>query len=99
MALRSELAIIYNDDMYPVSATCTHCGEKMQSPDARLEFAADIILWFSVQFLEHKKRKHPSSRRSDDEEIALNLRDLSRDERRTARIKSRDRKRGPGAAK
>lgn len=70
MVPRTELAISYDDDMFPVSAACTHCGEKMPKPDAGLEFPADIILWFSVRFLEHKRLKHPTSRRSADEETA-----------------------------
>jgi hypothetical protein len=67
MALRTELAIIYDDDMLPVSAACKHCGEGMPKPDAGFESAAEMILWFSVQFLEHKRHWHPTSRKSDDE--------------------------------
>jgi len=70
MAPRTELAISYDDDMLPVSARCTHCGERMPKPVEGLEFPADIVLWFSVRFLEHKRRKHPTSCKSDDEEIA-----------------------------
>jgi hypothetical protein len=70
MALRTELAISYDDDLFPVSAACTYCGEQMQKPAKVVKNAAEIILWFSVRFLEHKKLKHPTSRKSDDEEIA-----------------------------
>jgi hypothetical protein len=76
MVLRTELAIVYNSDMFPVSASCTHCGEEMPKPDACLEFPADIVLWFSLQFLEHKRLKHPNSHRSD-EESAFDVCDLS----------------------
>jgi len=73
MALRTELAISYDDDLLPVSAACTHCGEKMPKPVAGLDFPADIILWFSARFLEHKRLKHPTSRKSDDEEIETDI--------------------------
>ena len=42
----------------------------MQKPAKDVKTAAEIILWFSVRFLEHKKLKHPTSRKSDDEKIA-----------------------------
>ena len=67
MALRTELTISYDDDFFPLSAICTYCGEQMPKPDVKT--AAEIILWFSVQFLEHKKLKHPTSRKNDDEEM------------------------------
>ena len=66
MAFRTELAISYDEDMFPVSAKCTHCGEEMPLPGVG-QSAADIILSFSVQFLMHKRQKHPDSRKSDDE--------------------------------
>jgi len=70
MVPKTELAINYDDDIFPVSAVCTHCGEKMPKPAKGVKTAAEIILWFSVRFLEHKRVKHPTSRRSADEEIA-----------------------------
>jgi hypothetical protein len=42
----------------------------MPAPEPSLEFAPDLILWFSVKFLEHKNHEHPTLRNSDDEELA-----------------------------
>lgn len=69
MALRTELVISYDYDMFPVSAACACCGEEMPKPPEDIEVRADIILWFSVRFLEHKGQKHPASRKSDDAEM------------------------------
>jgi hypothetical protein len=69
MALRTELAISYDEDMFPVSAACTYCGERMPKPVAGLRSRADIILWFAARFLEHKRLRHPTSHKSDNEAI------------------------------
>jgi len=45
----------------------------MPKPAAGLEFSREIILWFSARFLEHKKLKHPTSRKTDDEETAPDI--------------------------
>lgn len=67
-ALRTELAITYDAAMFPISARCTHCGVEIPLPESRLP-AAEIILWFSVRFLEHKKLEHPDTcRRVDDDD-------------------------------
>lgn len=63
MALRSELAISYDEGMHPVAARCTSCGDVMPQPEPALTDAAAIVLWYSKAFLEHKKVKHPNSQR------------------------------------
>jgi hypothetical protein len=63
MALRTELAISYDETMRPVAARCTSCGDAMPQPDASLTDAAGIVLWYSKVFLEHKKVKHPNSQK------------------------------------
>lgn len=73
MSLRTEIAISYNARMVPVSARCTHCGAKMPKSPSKTEFPADIALWFSLRIIEHKKLKHPNSRRIDDGRESLGL--------------------------
>jgi hypothetical protein len=69
MAPRTELAISYDGDLFPISAACTYCGEQMPKLAKDAKTAAEIILWCSVRFPEHKNLKHPTSRKSDDEEM------------------------------
>lgn len=69
MTIMSELAIVYDDSKLPMSATCTHCGKQMPAPENNLESPPDVVLWFSVKFLEHRNREHPTLR--DGEEIEL----------------------------
>jgi len=64
---RSELAIAYDRYFYPLAASCTCCGERMPDPPKAIGMAADVVLWFSQQFLEHKKRKHPDSSKNTDD--------------------------------
>jgi hypothetical protein len=71
MTIMSELAIVYDESMLPMSATCTHCGRQMPAPELRLESPPDVVLWFSVKFLEQKNREHPTLRENDGEEIEL----------------------------
>ena len=73
MTIMSELAIVYDESELPMSATCTHCGKQMPAPEHILESPPDVILWFSVKFLEHKNREHPRLRDNDGEEIELRL--------------------------
>ena len=54
----SELKIEYDEAMKPISATCTGCGERMPLPPADLQNSADIIVWFSKEYIEHRKLKH-----------------------------------------
>ena len=54
----SELVFIYDAEMRPVSAKCSLCGQLMQPPPSTLLDAADMVLWLSQQFLEHKRIKH-----------------------------------------
>jgi hypothetical protein len=58
--MNSELVIRYDDQVRPVSAQCSGCGQQMPAPPPTLQDSADIIQWFSVQFIEHKKRNHPT---------------------------------------
>jgi hypothetical protein len=55
---RNEVKIDYDDEMKPVAATCTACGEKMPRPPADLKNAADTISWFSGKYIEHRRLNH-----------------------------------------
>ena len=55
-----ELAIRYDHNLHPVAAYCSSCGLKMPTPPSDLHDSADIILWFSDHFIEHRKEKHPA---------------------------------------
>ena len=55
---KSELKVEYDAEMKPVSATCGACGEKMPAPPADLLSSADIIMWWSGQYLDHRAKKH-----------------------------------------
>jgi hypothetical protein len=61
--MRTELRFVYDENMRPISATCTACGERMPKPDPALENSADIIMFFSKKYFEHRNLKH----RSDDD--------------------------------
>lgn len=56
---RTELKVGYDEAMKPISASCTRCGERMLPPPSNLQTSADIIYWFSREYLEHRKAKHP----------------------------------------
>ncbi len=60
-AIRTELHIDYDNLGNPISAKCTRCGRAMDmpSPNQRFTLPGDIILWFSEQFLRHKRISHP----------------------------------------
>lgn len=60
MSTSTELVFTYDECMVPRWAQCSRCGERMPLPPLNLIDPADIILWYSGQFLEHKKLKHPS---------------------------------------
>jgi|KBSMisStandDraft_5_1062788.scaffolds.fasta_scaffold29187_5 hypothetical protein len=55
---RTELNVEYDGEMRPISATCTGCREKMPTPPADLIDPADIIVWLSNQYIEHRRLKH-----------------------------------------
>jgi len=55
---RTELNVEYDSEMRPISATCTRCGEKMPQPPTDLQNSADIIVWLSEKYAEHRKLKH-----------------------------------------
>lgn len=61
MSMRTELAFIYDKNMRLISAKCKQCGEEMPDPSPELALPADIVMWFSVHFLEHKQHKHPQT--------------------------------------
>jgi hypothetical protein len=54
LAVRIELRFVYDENMRPIGATCSSCGEKMPKPDPALKDAAEIVMWFSERFLEHR---------------------------------------------
>jgi len=56
--IRTELQIDYDDRAKPMSATCTACGEKMPEPPKAIQDPADIIMWSSQKYIEHRKMKH-----------------------------------------
>ena len=56
-----ELTIRYDHDLRPVSAECSSCGQQMATPPSDLHDSADIILWLSNHFVEHRKQKHPAT--------------------------------------
>ena len=55
---RTELKIEYDHTMMPVSATCSACSERMPQAPADLKTAADIIVWISGKYLDHRTMKH-----------------------------------------
>jgi len=63
MTSGTELKIDYNSEMKPVSASCTGCGEKMPLPPSDLRDSAEIIMWLSMAYLEHRKLKHSQGER------------------------------------
>jgi len=60
---RTELNVEYDSEMRPISATCTRCGGKMPQPPANLQNSADIIVWLSEKYIEHRKLKHSQDER------------------------------------
>jgi len=64
--MRTELRFVYDDNMRPIGATCSVCGEKMPNPDPALNDSADIIMWFSQEYVAHKNEKHASNRPESD---------------------------------
>jgi hypothetical protein len=60
MPQRTELEFYYDENSFPVGAKCGICGEEMPKNETDLLApAADAVLWFSEQFLIHKRQKHP----------------------------------------
>jgi hypothetical protein len=55
---RTELRFAYDHNMRPFSATCTGCGEKMPISPSIIKDSADIVMWLSQRYLEHRKLKH-----------------------------------------
>jgi hypothetical protein len=53
-----ELVIRYDHDLRPKSAQCSSCGHPMPPPPPDFDDSADIVQWFSNQFIEHRKEKH-----------------------------------------
>ena len=58
--MRPELAFTYDADMRPVAAKCTACREQMPPPPPELKDNADLIMWFSRHFFEHRAITHPT---------------------------------------
>ena len=61
----SELSFMYDPQMRPVSAKCTICGQLMPPPPSHLLDSADLIMWLSGEFLEHKRIEHAKTRDPD----------------------------------
>ena len=55
---RTELRITYDGMMMPISGTCSGCGEMMPLPPANLQNSADVIVWLSGKYIEHRSLKH-----------------------------------------
>jgi hypothetical protein len=58
--MRTELRFDYDEKMRPISGTCTGCGEKMPTPPCTINDSADIVMWLSQRYLEHRKIQHAS---------------------------------------
>jgi hypothetical protein len=56
--MRTELRFAYDENMIQISATCTGRGEKMPTPPCTIKDSAEIVLWLSQRYLEHRKLKH-----------------------------------------
>ncbi|MBS1806155.1 MAG: hypothetical protein JST28_22660 [Acidobacteria bacterium] len=57
--MKTELVFSYDSMMRPTSAKCRLCGQMMPKPGTELNSSADIVLWVSERFLEHKRLEHP----------------------------------------
>ena len=53
-----SLAFRYDENMRPVLANCTFCGEQMPTPGPAITDPADMIWWVFRRYLEHFKTKH-----------------------------------------
>lgn len=62
MSLRPDLEFTYDKQGQPVAAKCSLCGATMPMPPADLELPADVIVWLSRRYIEHKAEIHASSR-------------------------------------
>ncbi|WP_162601897.1 hypothetical protein [Occallatibacter savannae] len=58
--MSAELTLRYDNNLHPVSAQCSACGQLMPDPPPEVIDAPDVILWFSGHFIEHKRRHHPT---------------------------------------
>jgi len=56
--IRTELKFEYDLRAMPISAKCTACGERMPEPPEDLQNPADIIVWSSEKYIEHRNLKH-----------------------------------------
>lgn len=69
MSLRPQLTFQYGHSMCPLSATCSVCGAVMPLPPANLTRPADIVMWLSRQFIEHKRETHSQLKSANNCEI------------------------------
>jgi len=60
---RAELSFDFDAEAKPASASCTICGEKMLLPPTDLRDTAEIIMWLSMVYLEHRMQKHLNEER------------------------------------
>lgn len=58
MFIPTDLKVTYDGNMKPIRATCTGCGEKMPPPPPNLQKSADILMWLSEKYTEHRSLRH-----------------------------------------
>jgi len=58
--MRGELCFNYDEEMRPVSAKCSRCGQLFEPPSSTLLDAVEITALMSQQFIEHKRINHPA---------------------------------------
>jgi len=64
--MRTELSFTYDATMRPISALCSLCGQPIPSPPSNLSNVADIVMYMSLGFLEHKRLNHPTQPHAED---------------------------------
>jgi hypothetical protein len=57
--MRGELCFNYDEEMHPVSAKCSRCGQLFEPPSSTLRDAVEITRLLSQEFIEHKRLNHP----------------------------------------
>lgn len=60
MSLRPDLQFTYDGHGKPVAAKCSLCGLTMPLPPGDLDRPADVIVWLSRRYIEHKAEIHSS---------------------------------------
>lgn len=60
-----SLAFSYDENMRPVLANCTFCGEQMPTAGPAITHPADMIWWVFRRYLQHCDTKHLGEYTSD----------------------------------